>query len=186
MHNSPWWLKSLWHSIACNFLRASGQVCPSPNVDDQTVRMTAFSQPTPTVILHFWRLSPLRQADEQCRGVTDTFNIIIIVSLVTGLFFPVILLNQQWSPTLRLQASHCSTFRIMCDIPSIAVIIIIIIIITIFNLRTAAFKAYCVIWVRRSNFCHQASPREHPAAEGGNVGEKCLGILPKSRLPRYI
>ena len=58
--------------------------------------------------------------------------------------------------------------------------------ITIFQLCTAAFKAYCVIWVRRSNFCHQASPREHPAAEGGNVGEKCLGILPKSRLPRYI
>ena len=32
-----------------------------------------------------------------------------------------------------------------------------------FNLRTAAFKAYCAIWVRRSNFRHQAprvSPRE--------------------------
>ena len=43
------------------------------------------------------------------------------MSLVTGLFSPVILLNQQWSPTLRLQASHCSTFRIMCDVPSIAV-----------------------------------------------------------------
>jgi hypothetical protein len=32
----------------------------------------------------------------------------------------------------------------------------------IFNLRTAFFKAYCVIWVRRSNFCHQASPRVSP------------------------
>jgi hypothetical protein len=31
--------------------------------------------------------------------------------------------------------------------------------IIIFNLRTAAFKAYCAIWVRRSNFRHQASPR---------------------------
>ena len=30
----------------------------------------------------------------------------------------------------------------------------------IFNLRTAAFKAYCAILVRRSNFRHQASPRE--------------------------
>jgi hypothetical protein len=30
-------------------------------------------------------------------------------------------LNQQWSPPLRLQASHCSTFRIMCDVPSITV-----------------------------------------------------------------
>jgi len=43
------------------------------------------------------------------------------MSLVTGLFFLVLLLNQQWSPSLRLQASHCSTFRIMCDVPSIAV-----------------------------------------------------------------
>ena len=42
-------------------------------------------------------------------------------SLVTGLFFLVLLLNQRWSPPLRLQASHCSTFRIMCDVPSIAV-----------------------------------------------------------------
>jgi hypothetical protein len=30
-------------------------------------------------------------------------------------------LSQQWSQLLRLQASHCSTFRIMCDVPSIAV-----------------------------------------------------------------
>ena len=43
------------------------------------------------------------------------------MSLVTGLFFLVLLLNQRWSQLLRLQASHCSTFRIMCDVPSIAV-----------------------------------------------------------------
>ena len=36
-------------------------------------------------------------------------------------FFLVLLLNQRWSPPLRLQASRCSTFRIMCDVPSIAV-----------------------------------------------------------------
>ena len=36
------------------------------------------------------------------------------------------------------------------------------IIIIIFNLRTAAFKVYCAIWVRRSNFRHQASPRVSP------------------------
>ena len=35
--------------------------------------------------------------------------------------FLVLLLKQRWSPPLRLQASHCSTFRIMCDVPSIAV-----------------------------------------------------------------
>ena len=34
--------------------------------------------------------------------------------------------------------------------------------IIIFNLRTAAFKAYCAICVRRSNFRHQASPRVSP------------------------
>jgi len=43
------------------------------------------------------------------------------MSLVTGLFFLVLLLNQWWSPPLTLQASHCSTFRIMCDVLSIAV-----------------------------------------------------------------
>ena len=45
----------------------------------------------------------------------------IWMSLVKGLFFPVLLLNQRWSPPLTLQDSHCSTFRIMCDVPSIAV-----------------------------------------------------------------
>jgi hypothetical protein len=40
--------------------------------------------------------------------------------LVTGLSFLVLLLNQRRSTPLRLQASHCSTFRIMCDVPSIA------------------------------------------------------------------
>ena len=45
----------------------------------------------------------------------------IWLSFVTGLFFLVLLLNQRRSPPLTLQASHCSTFRIMCDVPSIAV-----------------------------------------------------------------
>ena len=36
-------------------------------------------------------------------------------------FFLVLLLNQRRSPPLRLQASHCSTLRIMCDVPSVAV-----------------------------------------------------------------
>ena len=43
------------------------------------------------------------------------------MSLVTGLFFLVLLLNQRWSPPLRLQVSHCSTFRILRDVPNIAV-----------------------------------------------------------------
>ena len=53
----------------------------------------------------------------------------------------------------------------------------------IFNYALQPFKGYCVIWIRRSNFRHQVSPRvtarEHPAAEGGTVGEKCPVILPK-------
>ena len=52
-----------------------------------------------------------------------------------------------------------------------------------FHLRTADFKAYCVIWVRRSNFCHQASPRVSPRKStqqwkvelwARNVREFCL------------
>jgi len=43
------------------------------------------------------------------------------MSLVTGLFFLVLLVNQRWSPPHTLQASHCSTFRIMCDVPSTTV-----------------------------------------------------------------
>jgi hypothetical protein len=56
--------------------------------------------------------------------------------------------------------------------------------IIIFTLRTAAFKAYCAIWVRRSNFRHQASPRVSPRESTQRrkveiVGEKCPVILPK-------
>jgi len=56
-------------------------------------------------------------------------------------------------------------------------------IIIIFNLRTAAFKAYCTIWVRRSNCRHQASPRVSPREStqrrkvelwARNVREFCL------------
>jgi len=43
----------------------------------------------------------------------------IWMSLVTGLLFLVLLSNQQWSPPLRFQVSRCSTFRIMCDVPSV-------------------------------------------------------------------
>ena len=46
----------------------------------------------------------------------------MLLSLFTGVFFLVLLLDQQWSPPLRLQVSDCSTFHIMCDVPRIAVI----------------------------------------------------------------
>ena len=59
----------------------------------------------------------------RCVQVGRSIIIIIMLSssLVTGLFFLVLLLNQRWSPPLWFQASHCRTFRIMCDAPSIAV-----------------------------------------------------------------
>jgi hypothetical protein len=39
--------------------------------------------------------------------------------LLSQAFFSlVLLLNQRWSPPLRLQVSDCSTFRIMCHVPN--------------------------------------------------------------------
>ena len=56
--------------------------------------------------------------------------------------------------------------------------------INIFNLRTAAFKAYCAIWVRRSNFRHQASPRVSPRESTQRRKVKLWArILPK--IPSY-
>jgi len=82
------------------------------------------------------------------------------MSLVTGLFFLVLLLNQRWSLPLRLQASHCSTFRIMCDVlsidvfcsesiecfPGTASMIIIIIIIIRFSLLERKRVLECILY----------------------------------------
>ena len=38
---------------------------------------------------------------------------------ITSPFF-ILLLNQRWSPLLTFQVSDCSTFRILCIVPSIA------------------------------------------------------------------
>jgi hypothetical protein len=42
--------------------------------------------------------------------------IMMLLSPVTSLFSPVLLLNQWRPPPLRLHFSDCSTFRIMCDV----------------------------------------------------------------------
>ena len=47
--------------------------------------------------------------------------LLLLLSLVKTHFFPVLLLKQRSSSLLKLQLSACSTFRIMCDVPSIAV-----------------------------------------------------------------
>ena len=53
----------------------------------------------------------------------------------------------------------------------------------IFNYALQHFKAYCAIWVRRTNFCHEASPRVSPCQSSQrrkvelwvrNVREFCL------------
>jgi hypothetical protein len=73
--------------------------------------------------------------------------------------------------------------REVCDIVRVPVAKLKHII--ILNLRTAAFKAYCAIWVRRSNFRHQASPRVSPREStqrwkvelwARNVWEFCLNV----------
>ena len=46
---------------------------------------------------------------------------VFVVVAAACLFFPVLLLlNYRWSPPPRLHASHCSTLRILCDVPRIA------------------------------------------------------------------
>ena len=58
-----------------------------------------------------------------CSSTNKGIIIIIICIIISyiGLYFLVLLLKQRWSPPLRLPVSHCSTFRIMCDVPCRAV-----------------------------------------------------------------
>jgi hypothetical protein len=46
--------------------------------------------------------------------------------------------------------------------PNNTALLLLLLLLLFFNLLTPAFKAYCAIWVRRSNFRHQASPRVSP------------------------
>ena len=59
-----------------------------------------------------------------------------------------------------------------------------------FQVRTAALRLIVRSWLDVPTFATNVSTRvttrEHPAAEGGTVGEKCLVILPKCRFTRYI
>jgi len=64
-------------------------------------------------------------------------------------------------PPSPLRKRRCCWCRFTCHV-LLSWDIIIIIIIIIFNLRTTSFKAYCAIWVRRSNSRHQASPCVSP------------------------
>jgi hypothetical protein len=61
----------------------------------------------------------------------------------------------------------------------------------VYTTTHCSLKAYCAILVRRSNFCHQASPRVSPreSTQRRKVelgAKKYPVILPKCRLTRYI
>jgi hypothetical protein len=57
----------------------------------------------------------------------------------------------------------------------------------IFSYALQPFKAYCAIWVRRSNFRHQASPRESTQPRKVELyARNVRGVLLKCRIPRYI
>ena len=61
----------------------------------------------------------------------------------------------------------------------------------VYTTTHCSLKAYCAILVRCSQLLSpgvstRITTREHPAAEGGTVGEKCPEILSKFRNPRYI
>jgi hypothetical protein len=50
--------------------------------------------------------------------------LLLLLSLVTGFISSlVLLLSQWWTPPLRLQVPACSTFLMMCDVPSMTVFV---------------------------------------------------------------
>jgi hypothetical protein len=49
------------------------------------------------------------------------YYVVLLLSPVTGLFSPALLLNQWRFPPFKLQVSDCNTFCIMCDVPSTVV-----------------------------------------------------------------
>ena len=80
-------------------------------------------------ILEIWLFAPIPVWNSSTVVLSSALLLLLLLFLLLyntyvschRHFFLVLLLNQRWSPLPRLQASHCSTFRIMCDIPSIAV-----------------------------------------------------------------
>jgi hypothetical protein len=92
-------------------------------------------------------------------------DLLLLSFIVTGFFSSLVLLplSQWWTPPLRLQVSACSTFLMMCDVPSMAVfckesieccpgivsryyIIIIIIIIIIISIMLFSYHRFSFPW----------------------------------------
>ena len=78
-------------------------------------------------LLHYISAQYRRTTPEHSRSfLTATVLLLLLlynmcVSCHRHFFLVLLLKPERWSPPLRLQASHCSTFRIMCDVPSTAV-----------------------------------------------------------------
>ena len=137
--------------------------------------------------LKFWKDSRQNSATTTVHfGIVTTvptvalLALLLLSSLVTGLIFLVSLPKQRWSPPLRLQVSHCSTFRSMCDVPSIIIIIIIKIVNDTVLKGPSAFTYLASIFTisgRCKEVLHRTEQCEIPGFRRG-VNEPCsrLGI----------
>jgi hypothetical protein len=67
--------------------------------------------------------------------------------LITGFISSLVLLllSQWWTLPLRLQVSACSTFLMMCDVPSMAVIFVGNLLSVVLVLFTDIFVNFCVL-----------------------------------------
>jgi hypothetical protein len=72
-------------------------------------------------VISCYRQEP-RRMEKICRQPMFLMELwtLLLLSLITG-FLSSLLLSQWWTPPLRLQVSACSTFLMMCDVPSMAV-----------------------------------------------------------------
>jgi hypothetical protein len=101
-------------------LRLKGSYCEiETNVD---LLKHDFLLPKQISLLLYVKIVRIRQFIRDSSSMKDLLNdkayyyyyyyyYTIWMSFVTGLFFLVLLLNQQWTPSLRLQASHCFTLQ---------------------------------------------------------------------------
>ena len=84
------------------------------------------------------------------------------MSLVTGLLSPV-LRNQQRTPPLKLQVSACSTFRIMCDVPSIAVFLLLLLLLLLLRYYCLLSQGFSPRYLATNSEPHHSSFKFQPA-----------------------
>ena len=111
--------------VLCFYISTSRSLCSVPNMAVFCSSLiTRFPGVLPRYCVGYFAMVPVASV------ITgNTFALFFLLLLLLhdkdischSHFSLVLLLNQRWSPPLTLQASHCSTFRIVCDVPSIAV-----------------------------------------------------------------